>query len=300
VLVTGVGVFILLALGLNVLLGLAGILDLGYAVNFGVGAYMAAMLTNKWSGLGAVVPQPLDFIVVLLVSVLFAAIFGAVKGRLTLRLRSDYLAVVTLALGLLARQVIINMNDFTGGVGGIAALPPPTIFSLTIKDAAMQYYFVFGLVIIVALASRQMIVSRVGRAWMASSEDETAAEASGVNVANQKMLALTVSSAIAGAAGALYAAVFAYVAPEIVDFHISAMMLAMVILGGAGDVTGSILGAAIIAGYDRLIIPRLGDVLAFLQLGNISVGYAPDVRGASYLSFGLALYLTVLLRARKK
>lgn len=129
VILTGMGVFVVLTLGLNMLLGLAGVLDLGYVVSFGIGGYVTAMLTNRWTGIGALIPQPVDFMFLLIVSMTLAGLFGALKGRLAVRLRSDYLAVVTLSLGLLARQTIINLNDVTGGRGGIAALPPPHLFT---------------------------------------------------------------------------------------------------------------------------------------------------------------------------
>ncbi|HLF02803.1 MAG TPA: ABC transporter permease [Anaerolineales bacterium] len=271
VLLTGIGIFILLALGLNILLGFAGVLDLGFAVSYGLGGYTAAMLTNRWSPLGASLPQPLEFAVVLLVSALCGGIFGLLKGRLTLRLRSDYLAVVTLALGLLARQIIVNLGDVTGGVGGIAALPPPYVLAQPLTHPTLQYYLIFGAVILAAWASHRLIDSRLGRAWLAGSQDELAAASCGVDVAGNKAVA----------------------------FHVSSLILAMVIFGGAGSVPGAIVGALLIAGYDRMIIPRLGALLALIPLGNINLGYAPDVRGASYFNFGLALYLTVLLRARR-
>ena len=300
VLAIGIGVFILLALGLNIQLGLAGILDLSYTVSFGIGGYLTATLTNRWTGLGALLPQPVDFIFVLSLSVLLAGLFGALKGRLTVRLRSDYLTVVTLALSVLARQVILNLGRLTGGVGGISALPPPHLFIYSLTHPTEQYYLVLGLVILVALASHQLIQSRIGRAWLAGSEDETAAAASGVNVTRYKVLALTLGSAVAGMAGALYASTFAYVTPEMVDFPVLAMTLAMVILGGAGSVPGVILGTIIITGYNRVIIPQLGEFLAQLQTGALPIVIAPDVRGLNYLNFGLALYLTVLLRARRR
>ncbi len=151
-----------------------------------------------------------------------------------------------------------------------------------------------------ALAVQQLIHSRTGRAWLASSEDETAAAAFGVNVARYKTLALALSSAIAGMAGALYTSTFAYVDPDVVAFHVSSLILAMVILGGAGSVPGVILGAIMIIGYDKVIIPQLATFLALFWPSNTFIGPVPDIRGASFFNFGLALYLTVLLRARRR
>lgn len=299
VLMASIGIYMLLALGLNLLLGVAGILDLGYAVSFGVGGYCAALLTQGYLGIGRYLPQPLDFAVVALFTALVCGAFGYIKGRLTLRLRSDYLAVVTLSIGIMAGLVIVNLSDLTGGVGGLAALPPPTLAGLGLRSETAQYYLVAALVVLMAFACQRLLASRVGRAWFAASADETAAAATGVDVAGYKTLALAASSVLAGLAGALYASVFAYVSPEMVGFHVSALLLAMVILGGAGSVPGALLGAFVIVGYDRLIVPRLGDLLALFWPTGLSLGYAPDIRGASYFNFGLALYLTVLIRARR-
>ncbi len=295
--VQGIGIFILLALGMNVLLGLSGVLDLGFAVSFGIGGYVTAIMTNRYSSLGASLPHPIDFTIVLIVSMSLAGLFGAIKGGLTMRLRSDYLAVATLALGLLGQHIIVNLRDVTGGAGGIAALPPPTILTRSLDTPNEQYYLVFAVALLIAFAVQQLIRSRQGRAWVASSEDELAAASSGINIARYKLIAFTLASAIAGMAGALYATNFAYVSPDMVAFHITAMTLAMVILGGAGSVQGAILGAILIIGYDKLLIPKLAAFLAQFQPANTRIGSVPDVRGTSYGNFGLALYLTVLFRA---
>lgn len=284
-----IGIFIVLALGLNLLLGIAGLLDLSYAASFGLGAYVAALLLS----------YTVDFIIVLLLSALVAGLFGLLKSRLTLGLRSDYLAVVTLALGLMTPQILVNLNTWTGGTGGLA-VPSPQVLTHSFSRPTEKYYLVSILVVGVILASQRLIGSRIGRAWLASSEDEIAAVSSGVDVAYYRALAFTLSSAVAGIAGALYAGTFAYVAPDLVDFQLLAMVLVMVIIGGAGSVPGTILGAILITGYDKLFIPWLGDVLTQFQPSNLHFGSAPDARGLSYLTFGLVLYLTVLFRARQR
>jgi branched-chain amino acid transport system permease protein len=300
ILLRSIGVFVLLALGLNLLLGLAGVLDFGYAMSFGIGGYVAAILTNRWGVVGALLPQPVDFIVVLSSSALLAGLFGALKGGLAARLRSDYLAVVTLALGLLTQRVIVNAKGLTGGSGGLGALPPPVIFTFPFADATAKYYLVLGLVALAAFAVHRLAQSRTGRAWLASSEDEIAAVAFGVDTARYNLLALVLSSALAGAAGALSVSTLAYVDPDIASFHVSAMTLAMVILGGAGSVPGVVLGAMLIVGYDKVIVPQAANLLAQLWPRNAFIGSAPDIRGASFFNFGIALYLTVLLRARRR
>ncbi len=284
-----VGIYLLLALGLNLLLGLAGLLDLGYLVSFGIGAYLTAKL----------LPLSIDFLLILGLSIGFAALFGILKGKLVQRLQNDYLAVITLTLGLLGSQLLVSW-DWTGGTGGIAALPPPQILSHPLSGAIAKYYLVLLLVLSLILISQRLIRSRIGRAWLASSEDETAAVSCGIDVPGYQLLAFTLSSGVAGLAGSLYAGSFAYVAPNIVSFQILAMVLAMVILGGAGNIVGAILGTLLITGYDKLFIPWLGSVLAPLQPHHWHFGSAPDVRGLSYFTFGLAIYLTILLRARQR
>jgi branched-chain amino acid transport system permease protein len=297
--VKGIGIFILLGLGMNLLLGLAGVLDLGYAVSFGLGGYVTAIVTNRFGGIGAALPQPIDFLIVGALSMIVAGAFGALKGSLTARLRGDYLAVATLALGLLMRRMIVIGSDITGGASGLAAVPAPVLLGQRLTDPTVQYYLVFVIVVIAALMSMWLIRSRTGRAWLASSQDELAAASSGINVARYRRAAFIISSVLAGLAGALYASNFAYVSPDMVSFHITTMTLTMVILGGAGSVPGVILGAILVIGYDKLFIPRLAAFLAQFQPSGTAIGAVPDVRGTSFFNFGLALYLTVLWRGKR-
>jgi branched-chain amino acid transport system permease protein len=159
-------------------------------------------------------------------------------------------------------------------------------------------------VLIVAFASLRLMRSRIGRAWAAMSADETAAASSGVNLAHAKLLAFILGAIVAGLSGALFAGIFSYVDTEQSDFTVSAMVLAMVIIGGAGSVRGAILGALVIAGYNQFAISRLGAWLA--QIGQASESWLGqlvaviDPRNLSYLFFGLALYFTVLFRARDR
>ncbi len=157
-----------------------------------------------------------------------------------------------------------------------------------------------GFVVLAAFASGRLISSRTGRAWIASSEDETAAQSSGVNASRYRLLAFIFSSALAGAAGALYASTFNYIDPSVAAFDVSAMMLAMVILGGAGSVSGAILGTLLIYSYDKVIIPQLAALIAVLWPKGVYIGMVPDIRGTNFFNFGIALYLTVLWRARAR
>jgi branched-chain amino acid transport system permease protein len=281
-------IFILLTLGLNIALGLAGLLDLGFAASYGLGAYAAALVLRAHGNLWLAI----------LVGMSIAGLLGVIKGLLAYRLRGDFLAVATLALGLLTRQLIVNF-DFTGGVNGFSgllALHFPASYLLT---PTLNYFLVLGFVFAAAWLSMRLTSSHIGRVWIASSEDELAAFASGVNVPRARMSAFVVSSCMAGLAGALYAGTFTYVDPDLFAFHISSMVLTMVILGGAGSVTGAIIGALLIIGYDKLILPQIGALITLLA-PNLPVGSVPNLRGASFLTFGLALYLTVLWRARRK
>ncbi len=234
VILRSVEIFILLALGLNLALGMAGLLDFGFAASFGLGAYVGALLSR------------FDVTIVLLAGAGLAGLLGLLKGMLAHRLRDDFLAVATLAIGLLVRQVAINLPDVTGGAGGLGGFATLHFLGLGLTSPTMKFYLVFGAVVLAALASQRLMNSYTGRALVASSEDETAALASGVDVSRARMLALVLSSALAGLAGALYAGTFSYVDPETMSFHVSSMILTMVILGGAGSVPGAILGAAAI------------------------------------------------------
>ncbi|MGA7193018.1 MAG: ABC transporter permease [Anaerolineales bacterium] len=293
----GLGIFILLTLGLNILLGLAGVLDLGYAMSFAIGAYTAAILTNRY---GIVVFPRIDFTIVLLISAAVAALFGALKGATATRLRGDYLAVATLALGLLTADIIANGGALTGGAGGLSVIPPPHLFGLIVASPSAQYYLVLFFVLLAALVSGRLIASRTGRAWIASSEDETAAVSFGIDASRYRVLAFVFSSALAGIAGALYASTFSYIDPTLAAFDISSLMLAMVILGGAGSVGGAVLGTALIYFYDKIFVPQLFAWLTLLWPQGVYIGMVPNLRGTNYFDFGIVLYLTVLWRARKK
>ncbi len=291
ILIRGLGIFVLLTLGLNILLGVAGVLDLGYAMSFALGGYTAALITLH---------AKLDLLLVLLASAGAAALFGAIKGRAATRLRGDYLAVATLALGLITQQVIVNGSDLTGGASGLSAIPPPRVFGFVLGSPSAQYYLVFLAVFLAAFASARLISSRTGRAWLAESEDETAAMSSGINASRYRQMAFILSSGLAGIAGALYASTFGYIDPDIAAFHVTAMMLAMVILGGAGSVSGVIIGTTLLYSYDKVIVPQLAALLALLWPQGVYIGMVPDIRGTNFFNFGIALYLTVLWRARRK
>jgi len=302
--VSNILLFALLAVGLNILLGYAGLLDLGYAAIFAIGGYTAAMLTDLGGPLAGILPARVDFTIVLALCAAMAGLFGAINGALTLRLRGEYLAIVTLAFGQIVPRVFLNLDQWTGGASGMSALPPPRLLGHTLAPPLERYYLALAVLLVVAAASQRLARSRIGRAWSAMSADETAAASSGVNVAHFKLLAFLLGAMVAGIAGALYASIFSYVDTGQSDFTVSAMVLAMVIIGGAGSMRGVIVGALIIAGYNQFAISRIGawfEHVAQTNSGWVGQVFAAiDLRNLSYLFFGLALYLTVLFRARQQ
>lgn len=281
-------IFILLALGLNIALGFAGLLDFGFAAGFGLGAYAAAITLSRGG----------NFLSALCAALLASSSLGIVKGLFARRLRDDFLAVATLALGLLVRQLIVNF-DFTGGPNGIHGFFAFRFPAAHAFAPVVSYYLVFGFLLLAAFASIRFAFSATGRAWLASSEDETAALALGVDVARARTTALVISSAFAGIAGALYAATFSYADPELYSFYVSSLTLTMVILGGAGSVPGILLGATAIILYDKVLVPQLAEWIAQVWPRNLAIGSVPDIRGASHFNFGIALYITVLIRSRR-
>ncbi len=197
------GIFILLTLALNLALGIAGLLDLGIAASFGFSAYITALFVGKF-----------DITLALLAGAGAGALLGWIKGGLARRLRSDFFAIATLAFGLLIRQVIINL-EFTGGMGGIGAIPAPHILGISLGGQVQKYYLVLFVIVLVSWLSHQIISSRTGREWIALSEDELAALSVGINVNRSRTKALMLSSTLAGLAGVLYASTLSFVEPDL-------------------------------------------------------------------------------------
>ena len=296
--VLGALIFVLLALGLNLVLGFAGLLDLGYAASFAIGAYTAGWLTMP-GGSFAFLGTSQNFLVVFAICAAAAGLFGALNATLTLRLRGEYLAIVTLAFGQLVPLLMINLDSITSGARGLTGIPAPQLLGFTFGTPTQRYYLALGMIALTALTSLWLGRSRIGRAWAALSVDEVAAASSGVPPANMRILAFTLGGAVAGLAGALFASSFSYVDPGASDFRITAMVLAMVVVGGAGSVSGAIIGALLIAAIDQFAISWVGAWAA----ARAAEGYwflgMFDVRTLNFLFFGLALYLTTLLRARR-
>jgi branched-chain amino acid transport system permease protein len=233
----------ILALGLNIVVGFAGLLDLGYVAFFGIGSYTYALLASPQFGLH------LPFLFALPIVVLVSTIFGVLIGAPTLRLRGDYLAIVTLGFGEITYILLINLDrpiNITGGPSGIISIDPPSFLGYTLHGNGQYYWLFVALLGAVLLASKRLRESRIGWAWQAIREDELAAQAMGVNTTRAKLQAFAMGAAIAGIGGSLLASWQRSVFPDNFLFTESVNILAMVILGGVGNLFGVILGAAVI------------------------------------------------------
>lgn len=234
-------IFVLVALGLNVVVGLAGLLDLGYVGFYAVGAYVTAILTSAHGNLPWLLSLP--------IAVVVSMLFGVILGAPTLRLRGDYLAIVTLGFGEIIRLTAKNM-DWLGASRGISNIKkPPSIFGLKfgVIDPKPYYYVGLTLVLIVVFVLHRIEYSRVGRAWVAIREDEDAAELMGVHTFKFKLWAFTIGAAVGGLAGVHYAGKVGFINPDNFPLQLSILFLAAVVLGGSGNMYGAILGAILVA-----------------------------------------------------
>ena len=243
-----IGVYVALAIGLNVVVGYAGLLDLGYVAFFAIGGYAMAVFGTMWGW---------NFWEILVVGVLLTSVSGLILGAPTLRLRGDYLAIVTLGFGEIVRISAQN-TDAIGGPRGIAGIPhPPTLSEFEIfgikplryglLDPRPYYYLLVFFIVLTIIFVKRLEKSRVGRAWGAIREDEDAAELMGVPTFRYKLAAFAIGAAIGGAVGVVWAGKVISIIPANFPFFLSATILAAVVLGGSGNIPGVILGAFLIA-----------------------------------------------------
>ncbi len=236
-----VGLYMIIALGLNLVVGLLGLLDLGFMAFYAIGAYSMALLSAVGWG----------FWEALLVSILITMLLRALLGAPVLRLRGDYLAIVTLGFGEITRIVLNNWDTLTTGPRGIsllteASVKPIRFFGWEISTNIDFYLLILAFVLLGIAASQRFLNSRVGRAWMAIREDETAAHLTGIQLTRIKMIGFVASAAFAGLAGAIFARWENFVTPESFTFWESVMLVAMVVIGGMGSIPGALLGVAIV------------------------------------------------------
>ena len=298
-------IFTVLALGLNIVVGFAGLLDLGYAAFFAIGGYTAAFLTSPISPLAGVFQ--VNFYVAMLLAFIIAATFGIILGAPTLRLRGDYLAIVTLAFGEIVPRVFLNLDKWTYGSKGMNPIGRPVVPAIVNgqlgtrelfnSDQTAWYYLIFAVGVLSVFAIYRLANSRIGRAWMAMREDELAASAMGINLVQTKLLAFAMGASFSGFAGAIFASIFQFIDPFQFEFSISIMVLAMVILGGLGNVWGVLVGGLVLGLFDRGISAQLSVWLRSLGAAlNVPALAGIDLSRSRLMIFGLALVLLMLLR----
>lgn len=231
------GIYIILALGLNVVVGFAGLLNLGFVAFYAIGAYTYAILNTRFG---------LDFWSALPFSIGLTTAAGFLLAIPALRLRGDYLAIVTLGFGEIVRLILNNWDSVTRGPNGISGIAPPVIMSVSLGELSYYYYLVLLSVILTIFITKRVYSSRIGRAWVAIREDEVASSVMGINTTMYKLYAFAFGAFWAGLAGTIFASKMQFVSPESFTFMESVLILSMVILGGLGSIPGVILGAIIL------------------------------------------------------
>jgi branched-chain amino acid transport system permease protein len=304
-------IYVLLALGLNIVVGFAGLLDLGYAAFFAIGAYTMGLLNSPLLG------SPLhghawSFWVIIWISAVVSALLGLVIGAPTLRVRGDYLAIITLAFGEIIPVAIRNMGDvtveiggwrpieklnLTGGENGVNPVDWPHFPGVSFETPIPWYFLILIIGAASLWAMNRMRDSRLGRAWMAIREDETAADCMGVNPIKTKLLAFALGASFSGFAGSFYAAKLQAITPGAFEFQVSIILLCMVVLGGMGSLKGVILGGMLITLFDRLLLAQM--TFGVRWLGR-SVGIAAlttvDLTLWRWFFFGLGLALVMIFK----
>jgi len=291
--------YVLLALGLNIVVGFAGLLDLGYIAFYAVGAYTYALLASPHFGLH------LPFWVILPIGAAIAALFGVLLGAPTLKLRGDYLAIVTLGFGEIIRIVLNNLSrpvNITNGPQGITRIDPFTFdgfsfgtyqyfFGLEFSGPIKYYYLLLLVALGIIVVNVRLQNSRVGRAWEAIREDEVAARAMGIDTRNLKLLAFAMGASFGGVAGGMFSAIQGFISPESFVLVESIMVVSMVVLGGMGNIAGVILGAVLLS-FVPEILRWTVEPLQHALFGRMLV--EPEV--IRMLLFGFALVLVMLFR----
>ena len=304
--------YVLLALGLNIVVGYAGLLDLGYVAFYAVGAYLFALmasphLADNFAAFAAMFPNGLhtSLWLVIPVAALLAAFCGALLGAPTLKLRGDYLAIVTLGFGEIIRIFLNNLDhpvNLTNGPKGLGQIDSVKIFGLDlgkrlevfgfdISSVTLYYYLFLVLVVVSIVICYRLQDSRIGRAWMAIREDEIAAKAMGINTRNMKLLAFGMGASFGGVSGAMFGAFQGFVSPESFSLMESVMIVAMVVLGGIGHIPGVILGAVLLSALPEVLRYVAGPLQAMTD-GRL------DSAILRQLLIALAMIIIMLIRPR--
>ena len=280
--------YVMLALGLNIVVGFAGLLDLGYIAFYAVGAYVYALLASPQLGLH------LPFWIILPIGAAVAALFGVMLGAPTLKLRGDYLAIVTLGFGEIIRIFLNNLSqpvNITNGPRGITGIDPFVLFGFRFSTPIQYYYLLLLVALAIIFVNLRLQNSRIGRAWEAIREDEIAARAMGIDTRNLKLLAFAMGATFGGIAGGMFSAIQAFISPESFVLVESIMVVSMVVLGGMGNIWGVILGALLLSFVPEILRWTVTPVQEAL-FGRMLI--EPEV--IRMLLFGLALVLVMLYR----
>ncbi len=305
------GYYIILALGLNIVVGFAGLLDLGYVAFFAIGAYTwgifgSTQLTNVLN-IAPINPHLLSalFWPMILVAALVAALFGVLLGAPTLRLRGDYLAIVTLGFGEIVPIVFLELDYYTNGTNGIVGVRSPAFFGVnwSLFTPTPYYYLILALIAFSIFVNVRLRDSRLGRAWIAIREDEIAAASSGVNLVSTKLFAFAMGAFFSGIAGAFHAAKLGQVSPDNFGFGDSVLYLSMVVIGGIGSIPGVIVGALIVYTLNVFLLAQL-DTFAtdptsvFFGLKNAIIHFVPGFTFGNIrnLIFGIVLVVIMIFR----
>lgn len=292
-------IYVLLGLGLNIILGLAGLLDLGFVAFYAVGAYSSALLTTTFG---------LSFWIVLPLAGILASFWGVMISLPVLRLKGDYIAIVTLAFAEIVRLVLVNWVPVTGGYAGISSIPKPTLLGISLGPEpgsltsmlgipyspfyrlAFMYYLVLALALLAYWATLRLRTLPVGRAWEAMREDEIACRSLGINTVTTKVTAFAAGAFFGGIAGAFFAAHYGFISPKSFEFLESAMIVAIVVLGGLGSMIGVVIAATVMVGGTELL----------RELGVLKAVFGPEFDPAQYrmLLFGLAMVMLMVWRPK--
>ena len=304
------GYYVILALGLNIVVGFAGLLDLGYVAFFAIGAYAWAIVGSpQLTQLTGIVLSPVVtsglFWPMLLIGALITAGFGVLLGLPTLRLRGDYLAIVTLGFGEIIPIVALNLNQITNGPNGLVGVQSPGFPGIlwSVTTYTPYYYLILVLIGLTIFAAIRMRDSRLGRAWIAIREDEIAAASSGINLRNTKLLAFAMGAFFSGLAGAYHGAKLGIISPDAFSFGDSVIFLAMVVIGGIGSIPGVIVGAVTVYALDVLILGQLDSLATnpssfVYPIHNFIVQFIPGFTFGNIrnLTFGVILIVIMIFR----
>jgi branched-chain amino acid transport system permease protein len=304
--VTQVGIYAALAIGLNIVVGFAGLLNFGYVAFYAFGAYLYAIFATSQAGNfipAAVAHFPLSgnwFWVFLVLGAILAGLLGVLLGFPVLRLRGDYLAIVTLGFAEIIRIVFNNLDkpiNITNGPKGLSPIEPPALFGMVLNQPIHFYFIVLGVLVLTIIIAQRLDSSRIGRSWAAIREDELAARSMGVPVVKMKLLAFAIGASFAGAMGVIFAAKQTFVDPSSFGFMESIGILAMVIVGGMGNVAGVIIGAVAVVMLQLNILKEFSEYLGQLAaLGILNIPSQVDPAKYERLIFGLILILTCIYR----